>query len=305
LTRDGVVSPGEIAVHLIGDVRSTMDGSVDDLIASYGLADCVRIIPAVSYAESLQRMAASDLLLLFQPHQYCSVPAKAFEYLATRKPILCLAHEGATADLIESTHAGVVVDPEDVGAIKSALVTYLDRFRSGQPGANGRDISAYERRALAKQLSGVLTDIDQDTSASHTSIRDRQPVGRIRFRRGYALFTVAYMGVIAWLSLRPEFATDPTARIPSLVADLLHVPAYAGLVYCMLQTTRGRRGERQQPWEVIALALLVTAVFGALTEWGQLFVPGRYASGADFFLDLVGMLGVAFAVWMPGRRPAQ
>lgn len=158
LMRQRKLSPRDLQVNLIGDVRSTLEGSLDTLIAQCGLTGCVRVGAPVSYTESLRQMMQSDLLLLFAPHQYCSIPGKAFEYLATRKPILCLAQDGATADLIAETGAGVVVPPDDVGAIKAAIEKHLDAFRKGPPLINKRDVSRYERKALSAQLSGLLIE---------------------------------------------------------------------------------------------------------------------------------------------------
>ena len=160
LIRDGQVPRADIQINLIGDVRSTIDGPVDDLIASYGLTGCIQIRAAVPYKEALQEMMQSDLLLLFAPNQHCSIPGKAFEYLATRKPILCLAQDGATADLIKTTEAGFVADPEDVAGIKTALITVFGAFTRGQPFATTGNIASYERRALSARLSQTLMQID-------------------------------------------------------------------------------------------------------------------------------------------------
>lgn len=163
LIRDGQVSRADIAINLIGDVRSTIDGPVEDLIASYGLTGCIRIQAAVPYKEALQQMMQSDLLLLFAPNQHCSIPGKAFEYLATRKPILCLAQDGATADLIKTTEAGFVINPDDVAGIKRALMTVFGAFKRGQPFTSTGNISSYERRALSARLSHTLMQIDPST----------------------------------------------------------------------------------------------------------------------------------------------
>jgi glycosyltransferase involved in cell wall biosynthesis len=159
LIREGTVSPADLELNLIGDVRSTMDGSVDNLIASYGLADCVRLRGAVSYRESLEWMVQSNLLLLFAPNQRCSIPGKTFEYMAAHRPILCLAQDGATADLINDTATGVVIPPDDVGAIKAAVAKFVDAFRTGRPGTNGADISRYDRKTQSEQFSRLLAEI--------------------------------------------------------------------------------------------------------------------------------------------------
>jgi glycosyltransferase involved in cell wall biosynthesis len=159
LMREGTLSPAEVEVKLIGDVGFTTDGSIDRLVASTGLNGCVRVGAAVSYKESLQAMRESSVLLLFAPNQACSVPAKTFEYLAMHRPILCLAHDGATADLINRTACGVVVPPEDVGAIKSAVARLFAAFKEGRPLGNGFGIAKFERGVLSEQFSRLLSEI--------------------------------------------------------------------------------------------------------------------------------------------------
>jgi hypothetical protein len=57
---------------------------------------------------------------------------KVFEYLAAERPILAVVPEdGAAADLIRETDAGVVAGPDDVDAIRDALVALHTRWRDG------------------------------------------------------------------------------------------------------------------------------------------------------------------------------
>ena len=60
---------------------------------------------------------------------------KVFEYLAVGRPILAaVPPDGAAADLIRETEAGIVVPPDDVGALRAALEDLHARFvRGGLP----------------------------------------------------------------------------------------------------------------------------------------------------------------------------
>ena len=53
------------------------------------------------------------------------MPAKCYEYLALRKPILALVGDGATRDLIEGLNAGLCVRPDDPEAIWNGLAELL------------------------------------------------------------------------------------------------------------------------------------------------------------------------------------
>src|SRR5438128_6235635 len=98
---------------------------------------------------------------------------------------------------------------------------------------------------------------------------------RIEIDRPYGVLSLAYMGGVAALSLSPDLSTEQSTPLVALVSNLMHIPAYAGLMYLLLKTLRGGPKEHGQPWQAVALALLVTAAFGAASEWAQLFVPGR------------------------------
>jgi glycosyltransferase involved in cell wall biosynthesis len=159
LVRERRLSPSEIRVNVIGHVRSTLNGNIDTLITANGLKECVHVADPATYADSLREMFQSDALLLLTPTQSCSVPSKTFEYLAARKAILCLAPESASADLITQTGAGIVAAPGDVEAIKLALMTLVEAFRRGEPVSGCADASAYERKALSKQLADHLAQL--------------------------------------------------------------------------------------------------------------------------------------------------
>lgn len=159
LIRDGRLSPSGLAINLIGEVHWTRDGSLQDLILSSELAGCVSVQAPIAYRECLRRMMEAHVLLLFQPRHHCSIPAKAFEYLALRKRILCLAHDGATADLIHNTGAGLVVPPEDVSAIKAAILRLVEEFQAGRPVGYRSDVSLLDREALAREFSRLLNEL--------------------------------------------------------------------------------------------------------------------------------------------------
>jgi hypothetical protein len=55
-----------------------------------------------------------------------------FEYLAAERPVLAVVPpDGAAAALLQETGAGVVAAPDDVDAIRDALVGLHARWRNG------------------------------------------------------------------------------------------------------------------------------------------------------------------------------
>jgi glycosyltransferase involved in cell wall biosynthesis len=93
-------------------------------LARWGLSAVVTVLPPVSYSESLRVAAEADGLLLLlpplDPLRDC-LPTKLYEYLAAGRPIIAVAPEGAAAELVRSSGAGVVSDPRNPSAIAAAI----------------------------------------------------------------------------------------------------------------------------------------------------------------------------------------
>jgi glycosyltransferase involved in cell wall biosynthesis len=88
---------------------------------------------------------------------------KVFEYLASGRPILAaVPADGAAADLIRETGAGVVAAPDDVEALKEALHGLHARFAGGGlpavelPPETRHRLS---RRARAEELAELLRSL--------------------------------------------------------------------------------------------------------------------------------------------------
>ncbi len=127
-----------------------------------GFPDLVErgILQATGYVEHRQAvryMQSADVLVLINTEE-SNIPGKSFEYLAAGRPVLALVREGATADLIRHTGAGVVAEPDDVPAIRAALMRLYDRWRGGQlrSSVDRTVIQRFERRSTARQLARVF-----------------------------------------------------------------------------------------------------------------------------------------------------
>jgi hypothetical protein len=86
-----------------------------------------------------------------------------FEYLAAERPILALVPpEGAAAKLIRETGAGIVAAPDDVAAIRDALLEVHVRWRDGK--LEGTPLSDVWREKLSRasrveELADVLRSL--------------------------------------------------------------------------------------------------------------------------------------------------
>lgn len=156
LIGDGLVRPDRIRLKLVGDC-SDIDGyATDRLIAKYGLADVVEVSPPVSHGRAMELIARSHIALLLAPSQPLQIPAKVFDYIGIGTPILALAGEGATADMIRSTGFGQVYSPRDIQGISG----FVGRAFSQSPGVasaqNHDTLRKFDIRRIVEELAGRL-----------------------------------------------------------------------------------------------------------------------------------------------------
>lgn len=160
-----------------GSLRLVLRAPVHDaflaaLARQHGIADLVEIAPALPYRAALAEMLQADALLLLQAAN-CNdqVPAKLYEYLRARRPLLALTDAaGDTAALLAACAIDTVAPLDDAGAIEAALERFLDLIAAGHaPLAPDAIVRACERGARAAQLAGLLDDVAGSRQAAKSS----------------------------------------------------------------------------------------------------------------------------------------
>ncbi|HEU5212890.1 MAG TPA: glycosyltransferase family 4 protein [Gaiellaceae bacterium] len=101
-----------------------------------GLGDRLELFPYVPRRRSLELQRDSEALLLLIPEAGGRgrgvLSGKVFEYLAAERPILAVVPpDGAAAELLRETGAGVVVAPDDIDGMRAALADLDARFKAG------------------------------------------------------------------------------------------------------------------------------------------------------------------------------
>ena len=119
----------------------------------------------VSHAESIGLMRSADLLFLpmqkLPPGRRSStVPGKTYEYLASGRPILGAVPPGDVRDLLTGSGRGLVVDPDDAGAMVESIAAALERHDRGAPlPVDHEAVGGFERRVLARTLADLLHSV--------------------------------------------------------------------------------------------------------------------------------------------------
>ena len=92
---------------------------------------------------------------------YSTIPAKTYEYIAARKPILCLSSNGAVTELISELGMGLSVDPLDFRAVRRATEEIYYNYESWQARAASARIEQFEARVLTQELVSVLQGVQR------------------------------------------------------------------------------------------------------------------------------------------------
>jgi glycosyltransferase involved in cell wall biosynthesis len=149
----------DVVVRFAGDVRDADREYAHGL----GLGDRVELLGYVSRRRSLELQRDSEALLLLIPDSGGRgkgvLTGKIFEYLAAERPILGIVPpDGAAADLLRETGAGMVVAPDDVDAIRSALGDLHRWWKDGTLDGTPLSREWRERLSRAKRVE-ELADV--------------------------------------------------------------------------------------------------------------------------------------------------
>jgi glycosyltransferase involved in cell wall biosynthesis len=153
----------DAVVRFVGDFR-TSDREWADSLA---LGDRLQLVDYMPRAESLRMQRDSEALLLLVPDAGGRgkgvLSGKVYEYLAAGRPILAVVPpDGAAAELVRETGAGVVAAPDDVEGIRGALLELHRRFANGGLPAVELDPSDQERlsrRARVEEMADLIGEL--------------------------------------------------------------------------------------------------------------------------------------------------
>jgi glycosyltransferase involved in cell wall biosynthesis len=139
----------DVVVRFVGDFRA----QDREFAESLGLGDRIELPGYVTRRHSLELQRDSEALLLLIPEASGRgrgiLSGKVFEYLAAERPILAaVPPDGAAAQLVRDTGAGIVAGPDDVAALREALLELHARWRAG--GLDGAPLSPEWRERLSR-----------------------------------------------------------------------------------------------------------------------------------------------------------
>jgi len=153
-----------LKIQLTGNI----DFTVAESISRNKLQDKLVHVDHLPHNEAVQAMQRSPVLLLLlnDSHDILGrIPAKLFEYLAAKRPVLVIGNAaGDAAAIIQETNAGVVAEMNNKNDIKEKILFLFGQYKSGQLKINSLGIEKYARKENAKSFAEILDGI-YNTSA--------------------------------------------------------------------------------------------------------------------------------------------
>lgn len=137
------------------------------LARQHNVEEVIEVCPFTDYLSATREMLAADGLLLLQAAN-CNqqIPAKFYEYLACRRPIITLAAPaGDTAQSARAAGLEACAALDDATAIASILERFIDNPTHGTQALPSYVLAA-SRRARTAMLSALLNNLTDTQPAS-------------------------------------------------------------------------------------------------------------------------------------------
>lgn len=149
----------DLEIKLVGKT----DFSVIESIKEFQLDACTNFVDHMSHNDVMKVIQQSQVLMLLinnTPNAMGIIPGKFFEYLSTRRPILCIGlPESDIAHILNETKAGNTVNFEDVTGMKNYLLELYIKYKNGELTNIINNIDKYSRKSLCGDVSQILNNI--------------------------------------------------------------------------------------------------------------------------------------------------
>src|SRR5262249_41663730 len=159
LRRLGKVSPSTLKIVLRA---SGHEDYYQPCLQENNIEDIVFLEPPVPYHQALAEMLNVDGLLVFQASN-CNwqIPAKLYEYLRARRPILALTDPGGdTAGVLKAADIDTITPLDSKEQIAQGLLNFLSKVRSGcAPIVRDKEIEHHSRKYRTYELAKLLDSV--------------------------------------------------------------------------------------------------------------------------------------------------
>jgi hypothetical protein len=157
LRQSGKIAANNLRLRFRGPVHEEL---LRDLSRQTGTTDLIETLPPIPYRQALWEMMRADALLVMQGDN-CNqqIPAKLYEYLRARRPILGLADPvGDTAGAMKAAGVRHIAKLEDADAVERTFAAFLEELVAGR--ANPADEKAVMGASRASRVREFVEMLD-------------------------------------------------------------------------------------------------------------------------------------------------
>lgn len=158
LASRGTIAPEDIELRVVGNNRLPPDSLPRGIhISETGY---------VEHSAAVAEMQSADALLAYIHPSSRAPSGKLYEYLASGRPVLCVARsDGEASGLVRELQAGWVADPHDQAGIEQALCDLLRDWNNGTltvpRSTKEQAVERFSRSRLTGVLAGVLSQASE------------------------------------------------------------------------------------------------------------------------------------------------
>ncbi len=139
------------------------DISVFESLTYYGLEQFVENLSYLPHNDAIKEAGKSAVLLLAlnnTPNVTGIAPGKMYEYLALKRPILCIGPDhGDAARIIRETESGVTVGFKDMDKLLKTMNMWASQFTNKTLTSSNLLVDRYSRPELTKDMAAVLNSM--------------------------------------------------------------------------------------------------------------------------------------------------
>lgn len=149
-----------LRLNFIGDIAP----EIKELINNNKFKENISVRGFLNHADTLDILKNSDILLYIEDDVKNSdriLPAKLFEYMAIKKPVLALVGEGVAKNTVMGSKIGLTADPKDPSQIKRALYSLYDAYynKKNKFCPDEDFINQFDRKHTTAELASVLETV--------------------------------------------------------------------------------------------------------------------------------------------------
>jgi glycosyltransferase involved in cell wall biosynthesis len=150
------------------DLAGVVDYSIFEAIEKNGLKSNLQYHLFLTKDKVVPHMLSSAILLLLLNKGFGEynvkgrIPAKLFEYLGSKRPIMVIGNSGSdVARIIAETNGGITIDYPDHQALKNTITEFYKAWKEGRQLYLPEHIEEYNFRNLTGKMAGLLDEISQ------------------------------------------------------------------------------------------------------------------------------------------------